>query len=350
MIDTRDHSAGRGSSAGAGQRPSVVLLLNDERLRSLCGALLRHSGFKVVEAESSAGVPNLVASVNAVAVVNDLTDEPARGLAARLETSAVRIIVINSRHVVDALSSTLLAELPSLKADSRPRALLALAHDVDETGMQECLTAAGFEVMRAGDADETFRLIQQAMPQLLTVEWDLPDRGAERLVKRVRGDARFKDTKILALTDAKSSGVVDDVFDLGCDEILHLPASARELVERARRLIDVHKDASVQSERLRATSIEVRKRAQQLSAKANSLISKSELLRQRQMHAEEEARLIQEFLEATASMPAQIVGRSVGVDGQTIQNLRAGRIHTVRRSTREKLQTYLERRHRGIPR
>ena len=61
----------------------------------------------------------------------------------------------------------------------------------------------------------------------------------------------------------------------------------------------------------------------------------------RSARASESAGLIEEFLAATASMPAQVVGRACGVDGQTIQNLRAGRIQTIRRSTRQKLQTFL---------
>ena len=71
---------------------------------------------------------------------------------------------------------------------------------------------------------------------------------------------------------------------------------------------------------------------------------------ERSARASEAAGLIEEFLAATASMPAQVAGRACGVDGQTIQNLRAGRIQTIRRSTRQKLQTFLRHRHDHIPR
>jgi hypothetical protein len=74
-----------------------------------------------------------------------------------------------------------------------------------------------------------------------------------------------------------------------------------------------------------------------------------DLQRKRSARASEAAGLIEEFLAATASMPAQAAGRACGVDGQTIQNLRAGRIHTIRRSTRQKLQTFLQHRHDHIP-
>jgi hypothetical protein len=49
------------------------------------------------------------------------------------------------------------------------------------------------------------------------------------------------------------------------------------------------------------------------------------------------------FLHAIEALPASAVARICGLDGQTIQNLRNGRIKRIRRNTRERIANYLSR-------
>jgi hypothetical protein len=53
--------------------------------------------------------------------------------------------------------------------------------------------------------------------------------------------------------------------------------------------------------------------------------------------------LVKGFLQATEGLRASAVGRVCGLDGQTIQNLRSGRINKIRRNTRERISNYLSR-------
>ncbi len=56
-----------------------------------------------------------------------------------------------------------------------------------------------------------------------------------------------------------------------------------------------------------------------------------------------DAELVSSFLRAIEALPASAVARICGLDGQTIQNLRAGRIQRIRRNTRERITNYLSR-------
>jgi hypothetical protein len=56
-----------------------------------------------------------------------------------------------------------------------------------------------------------------------------------------------------------------------------------------------------------------------------------------------DAELVKGFLQATDGLRASAVGRVCGLDGQTIQNLRSGRINKIRRNTRERISNYLSR-------
>ena len=61
-----------------------------------------------------------------------------------------------------------------------------------------------------------------------------------------------------------------------------------------------------------------------------------------------DADLVKGFLEATEGLRASAVGRVCGLDGQTIQNLRFGRINKIRRNTRDRILNYLSRHAHGF--
>ncbi|MEX2285045.1 MAG: hypothetical protein WEE89_21345 [Gemmatimonadota bacterium] len=64
---------------------------------------------------------------------------------------------------------------------------------------------------------------------------------------------------------------------------------------------------------------------------------------QRLADHDSDVELMSSFLQAIQALPASAVARICGLDGQTIQNLRSGRIKRIRRNTRERIANYLSR-------
>jgi two-component system phosphate regulon response regulator PhoB len=74
----------------------------------------------------------------------------------------------------------------------------------DEPAIQELLTfnvmQAGFQALRAEDADGAWQQIRGAIPDLILLDWMLPSTSGVALAKQLRADARTKDIPIIMLT------------------------------------------------------------------------------------------------------------------------------------------------------
>ncbi|HET9652394.1 MAG TPA: phosphate regulon transcriptional regulator PhoB [Usitatibacter sp.] len=111
----------------------------------------------------------------------------------------------------------------------------------DEPAIQElvCVTLArhGHEVRRAANAAEATAAIASALPDLLLLDWMLPDGSGPALTRRLRSDARTKELPIIMLT--ARAGDDDKVAGLeaGCDDYVTKPFSPRELEARIQAVL-----------------------------------------------------------------------------------------------------------------
>ncbi|MGN6388894.1 MAG: phosphate regulon transcriptional regulator PhoB [Burkholderiaceae bacterium] len=99
------------------------------------------------------------------------------------------------------------------------------------------LKEAGWNAFAAGNVNDAWDFIQRRSPQLVLLDWMLPDQSGLRLLSRVRGDRRFQDTPVIMLT-AKSMEE-DKVAGLehGADDYVTKPFSPRELTARIKALL-----------------------------------------------------------------------------------------------------------------
>jgi two-component system phosphate regulon response regulator PhoB len=111
----------------------------------------------------------------------------------------------------------------------------------DEPAIQELLAfnvmQAGFLALRAEDADSAWQQIRGTLPDLILLDWMLPNTSGVILAKQFRADARTKDIPIIMLTARGSE--VDRVvgFELGADDYVVKPFSPRELVLRVQAIL-----------------------------------------------------------------------------------------------------------------
>ena len=111
----------------------------------------------------------------------------------------------------------------------------------DEPAIQELiaanLTRAGHTVIRAGDAETAQRIVRDALPDLVLLDWMLPGISGVEFARRLRAEERTRLIPIIMLT--ARSEEEDRVLGLetGADDYISKPFSPRELVARIKAVL-----------------------------------------------------------------------------------------------------------------
>src|SRR5665647_51672 len=114
----------------------------------------------------------------------------------------------------------------------------------DEPAIQELLAfnvmQAGFLALRASDAESAWQQIRGNLPDLILLDWMLPNTSGVVLAKQFRADARTKDIPIIMLTARGDEP--DKILGLesGADDYITKPFSPRELMARIRAVLRRH--------------------------------------------------------------------------------------------------------------
>lgn len=111
----------------------------------------------------------------------------------------------------------------------------------DEAAIRELLVVnlshAGHTVIEAVDAAEAIRQIDVQRPDLLVLDWMLPDVPGTDLARRLRSAPDTQDLPIIMLTARGQEGDRLYGFDAGVDDYVSKPFSPRELLARIRALL-----------------------------------------------------------------------------------------------------------------
>ena len=122
----------------------------------------------------------------------------------------------------------------------------------DEPAIQELISVTlvrnGHQVRRAATASDAYRALTEALPDVILLDWMLPDAAGPTLARKLRSEARTKEVPIIMLT--ARAGDEDKVAGLeaGADDYVTKPFSPRELEARIqavlrRRAPNLAKDA-----------------------------------------------------------------------------------------------------------
>ena len=111
----------------------------------------------------------------------------------------------------------------------------------DEPAIQELIAVnlehAGHRVQRAHTAAEADAFIREVRPDLILLDWMLPDVAGTVLARKLRADARSKDIPIIMLTARAQE--LDNVegLDAGADDYITKPFSPKELLARIKAVL-----------------------------------------------------------------------------------------------------------------
>jgi len=129
----------------------------------------------------------------------------------------------------------------------------------DEPAIQELIAVnlrfAGYHVLCALDAKAAQTLIDDALPDVILLDWMLPGISGLMLAKTLRSYARTRHVPIIMLTAKGTENDKITGLDAGADDYITKPFSPKELIARIkavlRRRAPQHTDDVIQMGRLR---------------------------------------------------------------------------------------------------
>jgi two-component system phosphate regulon response regulator PhoB len=144
----------------------------------------------------------------------------------------------------------------------------------DEPAIQELLAfnviQAGYQAMRAEDAGSVWRQLQDNVPDLILLDWMLPDTSGVILAKQLRSDARTKDIPIIMLTARSEERDKISGLESGADDYITKPFSPRELMARIRAVLRRH-SPQMPDETVVAGGVELSTSKHRVSAKGSEI-------------------------------------------------------------------------------
>jgi two-component system, OmpR family, phosphate regulon response regulator PhoB len=99
------------------------------------------------------------------------------------------------------------------------------------------LKEAGWHPVAVGSTSEAWEQLQHRIPQLVLLDWMLPDQSGLRLLSRIRNDRQFQELPVIMLTAKSMEEDKIAGLDNGADDYVTKPFSPRELTARVRALL-----------------------------------------------------------------------------------------------------------------
>lgn len=92
-------------------------------------------------------------------------------------------------------------------------------------------------VLQAADGDTGIAKAQADMPNLVILDWMLPDISGTKVLRHLKAENKTKDIPVLMLTGRNKVGDIEDAFKYGADGYLTKPFSLTKLGEKVVELL-----------------------------------------------------------------------------------------------------------------
>jgi two-component system phosphate regulon response regulator PhoB len=118
-----------------------------------------------------------------------------------------------------------------------PSILIVEDEDALATLLQYNLEKEGCRTALAGDGEEALTLIEEAMPDLVILDWMLPKVSGIEVCRRIRARAETRNLPVIMLTARGEESDRIRGLDTGADDYVAKPFSMSELTARVRAVL-----------------------------------------------------------------------------------------------------------------
>ena len=113
------------------------------------------------------------------------------------------------------------------------RALIVDDSRATRTIIKKMLSEVGFEVFEAADGVEALkRLKEMAQPDVLLVDWNMPEMNGYDLVRAVRGDSQYDKVPLMMVTSETEMGQIAKALEAGANEYVMKPFTKDVITEK----------------------------------------------------------------------------------------------------------------------
>src|SRR5689334_18054359 len=116
------------------------------------------------------------------------------------------------------------------KVDGMPRCVIVDDHSDTRAGYAEFLSAFGFDVRTAGDAEELRGILADWLPDALVLDLQLPRTDGWEVTREVRADPRTRDIVIVIVSACVMPAERAAAEEAGCDAFINKPVDPMVIV------------------------------------------------------------------------------------------------------------------------
>lgn len=111
----------------------------------------------------------------------------------------------------------------------------------DEAAIRQMIRIAlerhNYEIIEAGDVAQARLAIADSLPDLLLIDWMLPDQPGPDLIKQLRAEERTRSVPIIMLTARAEENDMIKGLEAGADDYIYKPLSLKNLHARIKALL-----------------------------------------------------------------------------------------------------------------
>src|ERR1043166_2255733 len=111
--------------------------------------------------------------------------------------------------------------------------------------IQRALESEPYELLFADDGKEALRLISECRPDIVIMDWMLPDLSGPELCRKIRSESTATYVYIVLLTSNAEKDHIVEGLEAGADDSVAKPFHNRELLARinsGRRIVEMHRE------------------------------------------------------------------------------------------------------------
>ena len=130
-------------------------------------------------------------------------------------------------------------------AQTQPCVLVVEDEGAQREVLKYNLEAEGFEVVMAENGDEALLLVQEEQPDLIVLDWMLPNVSGIEVCRRLKSRAETKAVPIIMLSARSEETDLVRGLETGADDYMVKPYSVAELMARVRTQLRRSRPATV---------------------------------------------------------------------------------------------------------
>ena len=116
-----------------------------------------------------------------------------------------------------------------------PRVIIVDDHGDTRLGYAEFLTAFGFEVRTAADADELRPLLEEWVPDAIVLDLQLPRTDGWQLTREIKENSKTRHIAVIIVSACVMPAERAAAEEAGCDAFINKPCDPMAIVEELTR-------------------------------------------------------------------------------------------------------------------